>query len=128
MGLSYPETNALTERIIGCAIAVHKELGPGLLESVCQECLYWELIDAELDANRELSVPILYRSRVIPAALRVDFIVNDAVIIEVKSVEKILAVHKSQLLTYLKLMHRPVGLLINFNVPRLIDGITRISL
>ena len=128
MALSHPDTNQLTEQIIGAAIQVHKELGPGLLESVCEECLYFELLERSLIVDRQRLVPIVYRSRPIAGALRADLVVGDSVVVEVKSVEKVLPVHKSQLLTYMKLARIPVGLLINFNVPRIVDGITRLSL
>lgn len=128
MALSHPETNDLTHRIIGLAIEVHRVLGPGLLESVYEDCLYWELVERELGVARQTPLSIVYKSRVIVGALRPDLIVNDIVIVEVKSIEKTLPVHKSQLLTYMKLSRRPLGLLINFNVDRLIDGVTRLSL
>lgn len=128
MALSHPDTNHLTEQIIAAAIQVHKELGPGLLESICEECLYVELLERSLNVDRQRVVPIVYRSRPIAGVLRADLIVGDSVVVEVKSVEKVLPVHKSQLLTYMKLARIPVGLLINFNVSRLIDGITPLSL
>ena len=128
MALSYPEHSALTEVIIGAAIQVHSELGPGLLESVYEDCLYWELIERGMTVDRQRLVPIVYRSRVVPAALRADLVINNTVIVEVKSLEKVLAVHKSQLLTYMRLIRLPIGLLINFNTTRLVDGITRLSL
>ena len=128
MALSHPETHHLTEQIIGAAVEVHKALGPGLLESVCEECLYVELLAWGLNADRQRLVPIIYRSRPIAGMLRADLVVGDSVVVEVKSVERVLPVHKSQLLTYMKLSRIPVGLLINFNVTRLVDGITRLSL
>lgn len=128
MTLSHPETNELTHAIIGEAIDVHSELGPGLLESSYDECLAIALIDRGLRIKRQRLIPIVFRTRVIPDSYRADFIVNGSVIIEVKSVEKIVGVHKAQLLTYMKHSNVPVGLLINFNVERLVDGITRLSL
>jgi GxxExxY protein len=128
MALSHPESNSLTRRIIGAAIEVHSALGPGLLESVYEDCLYSDLLDDGLPIERQRLIPVVYHSRVIPAAFRADLIVAEQVIIEVKSLEKILPVHKSQLLTYMKLAHISVGLLINFNVSRLVDGLTRLSL
>jgi GxxExxY protein len=128
MALSHPESNHITEEVIGAAIRVHQELGPGLLESVFEECLYLELLERQLDVDRQRVVPIVYRSKEIPCALKADLIVGNAVVVEVKSVERVLPVHKSQVLTYMTLARLRVGLLINFNVPRLIDGITRLSL
>ena len=128
MALSHPESNQLTEQIIGLSIEIHRELGRGLLESAYDDCLYWDLFDANHVVDRQRKIPIVRRSRVIPAAFRADLIINDQVIVEVKSLEKILTVHKAQLLTYMRLSQIPVGLLINFNVPRLVDGITRLSL
>jgi GxxExxY protein len=128
MALSHPETNSLTERIIHFAIEIHKDYGPGLREIVYDDCLYWDFVDAGLSIDRQRRIPLERRGRLIAAAFRADLIVNEQVIIEVKSVEKVLHVHKAQLLTYMKLSRIPVGLLINFNVPRLVDGITRLSL
>jgi GxxExxY protein len=128
MSLSHPELENLTRRIIRAGIEVHGCLGPGLLESVYEECLYWELRDAGLAVQRQSLIPIIYKSRVIPGAYRLDIVVNESVIIEIKSIDKVLPVHKSQVLTYLKLTRRPLGLLCNFNSPRFVDGLTRISL
>jgi|SRR5678816_2154079 GxxExxY protein len=128
MALTHPESNALTERIIGFAIEIHREYGPGLREIVYDDCLYWDIYDANLSIDRQRRIPLKRRSRVIAPAFIADLIVNDQVIIEVKCVEKVIPVHKAQLLTYMKLTQIPVGLLLNFNVDRLIDGITRLSL
>jgi|SRR5215212_5575073 len=128
MALSHPESNRLTEQIIGFCIDIHKEFGPGLLESAYDDSLYWDLFDAELIVDRQRKIPIVRRSRTIAGAFRADLIVNEQVIVEVKALEKVLPVHKSQLLTYMKLSRIRVGLLINFNVDRLVDGITRLSL
>ena len=128
MALSHPESNELTERIIGFAIDIHRDFGPGLREVVYDDCLYWDLHDARIAVDRQRRIRAERKGRTIVAAFRADLIVEDQVIIEVKSVEKTLPVHKAQLLTYMRLSHIPVGLLINFNVPRLVDGITRLSL
>ncbi len=128
MALSHPESNELTGRIIGAAIDVHKYFGPGLLESAYDESLYWDLVDQGLNVEQQRSIPLIYKTRAIKAEYRADLIVERAVLVEVKSVEKMLPVHKAQSITYLKLTGLKVGLLINFNVPRLIDGITRLSL
>jgi GxxExxY protein len=128
MTLSHPELEDLTRRVIRAGIAVHTELGPGLLESTYEECFYWELVDEGLAIRRQSLIPIVYKSRVIPDAFRIDFVVNESLILEIKAIEKVLPVHKSQVLTYLKLTRIPVGLLCNFNAPRFVDGVTRISL
>lgn len=128
MALSHPESLDLTNRIIGEAIEVHRVLGPGLLESTYDTCLYLQLTDGGHSVERQRSLPVIFKSHVIPDAYRIDQIVNGQVVIEVKSVEKVLAVHKAQVLTYLRMTGMKVGLLINFNVPKLADGITRISL
>lgn len=128
MTLSHPESNTLTAQIIGFAVDIHKDFGPGLREFVYDDCLYWDIFDANLTVDRQRRIPLERKGRVIAVGFRADLIVNDQVIIEVKSVEKVIPVHKAQLLTYMKLTRIPVGLLINFNVERLIDGITRLSL
>lgn len=127
MALSHPESLDLTNKIIGEAIEVHRVLGPGLLESTYDTCLYLQLTDAGHTVERQRSLPVIFKSHVIPDSYRIDQIVNGQVVIEVKSVEKVCAVHKAQVLTYLRMTGMKVGLLINFNVPKLADGITRIS-
>lgn len=122
------DINGLTEKIIGVAITVHKELGPGLLESVYQSCLYIELESLKIRVQKEVVLPVMYRGyKVSEEGFRLDLLVDDLVIVELKSVEKVQAVHAKQLLTYLRLANKPLGLLVNFNVPMLKDGITRIS-
>lgn len=122
------EINQLSSRVIEAAINVHKELGPGLLESVYAACLAIELREMEeLKAEAGVPLPVSYRARkVSDEGFRLDFLVEDKVIVELKSVEKIQPVHKKQLLTYLRLANKPLGLLINFNESLLKDGITRI--
>jgi GxxExxY protein len=115
----------LTERVIGLAIDVHKLLGPGLLESVYEECLCLELSEAGIPVRRQVKVPIVYRGRLLDEGFRADIVVNDELIVEIKSVEHILPVHQAQLLTYLRLTGLRVGLLMNFNVVRLKDGLKR---
>jgi GxxExxY protein len=122
------DINSLTDKIIGAAITVHKELGPGLLESVYLNCLVAELESSKVSVRKEVALPVLYRGRkVSDEGFRLDLLVEDLLIVELKSVEKIQPVHAKQLLTYLRLANKPLGLLINFNVPMLKDGITRIS-
>lgn len=105
----------LTYLIIGCAIEVHKELGPGLLESVYHSCFVEELKSKQLHYQSELEVPIVYKGKHLNTNLRLDVLVEDLMIVELKAVEKILPVHQAQLLTYLKLLEKPKGILINFN-------------
>jgi len=121
------ELNDLSSRIIKAAINVHKELGPGLLESVYQACMVIELDQMALKVQSEVPLPILYKGRrVHEEGFRIDLLVEDTVIVELKSVEEVRDVHKKQLLTYLRLANKPLGLLINFNEPMVKDGITRI--
>lgn len=115
----------LTEKIIGAAIEVHRELGPGLLESAYEECLCFELSLRNLSFVRQHSLPIQYKSVAIDCSYRIDLIVRDRVIVEIKAVEQLIDIHEAQLLSYLRLGHWPVGLMINFNVARLADGIMR---
>ena len=117
--------NALTGRIIAAAIEVHRHLGPGLLESAYRTCLLDELAAAGLNVRHKVVLPISYKGRQIEGAYRADLVVEDAVLVELKAVEHILPIHESQTLTYLRLGNLPVGLLLNFNVPRLKDGIHR---
>jgi len=121
------EINQISSQIIKAAIHVHKELGPGLLESVYQSCMVIELEGMGVTVQSEVPLPILYRGkRVHEEGFRLDLLVEDTVIVELKSVERIQDVHKKQLLTYLRLANKPLGLLINFNETLLKEGITRI--
>jgi GxxExxY protein len=117
----------LTRRIIGCAMEVHRELGPGLLESVYRECLMRELASAGLPFVREVKVPITYKGEELDCGFGADIVVNDSVVVELKAVEGLLPIHEAQLLTYLKLMQRRVGLLLNFNSTSLKHGIRRLA-
>ncbi len=118
--------NELTDIVIGKAIEVHRRLGPGLLESVYQECLYYELLEEGLDVEKEVAMPIVYKEVKLDHGYRLDLLVENKVIIETKAVEDLTDVHKAQLLTYLKLGDYRVGLLINFHVKVLKNGIRRI--
>ena len=119
------DLNSISSQIIKAAINVHNELGPGLFESVYQKCLAIELEDAGINFRTEVQVPVTYQGRTITDdGFRIDIVVEDAIIIELKSVEMVKAVHKKQLLTYLRLYEKPLGLLINFNENLLKDGIT----
>ncbi|HET9580898.1 MAG TPA: GxxExxY protein [Usitatibacter sp.] len=111
--------------IIGCGMKVHTMLGPGLLESVYEECLCHELNRAGLRFRRQVESPIKYGDLMLSAALRLDLLVEEKVVVEVKAVEQILAVHEAQLLTYLRVTGRRLGLLLNFNVAHFRDGIRR---
>ena len=115
----------LTSRIIGAAINVHRELGPGLLESVYETCLAAEFKTQSLQFKRQNPVDIVCRGEKIESGLRLDLLVEDAVVVELKSVENLLPVHKAQLLSYLKLSNKRCGLLINFNVELLKNGLVR---
>jgi GxxExxY protein len=117
--------DGLTEKIIGAAIAVHKALGPGLLESAYEECLAHELNLAKISFERQVALPVIYKSLQLDCAYRLDFLVEKTVILELKAVENLQPIHEAQLLTYLKLGGWPIGLLINFNVPVLMKGIKR---
>ncbi len=119
------ELNDLTEKIIGCAIKVHRVLGPGLLESAYEVCLLHELTKVGLKAERQVKVPIVYDGLKLEADYFIDILVEDTVVLELKSVEQVLPIHEAQLLTYLKLANKKLGLLINFNVTLLKNGIKR---
>jgi GxxExxY protein len=114
-----------TSPILGAAIEVHRHLGPGLLESAYEECLCHELYLRGLSFQRQVDLPVEYKGLKLNCGYKIDLIVGDEVILELKAVEKLLPIHQAQLLTYLKLAHKRVGLLINFNVPLLTQGIIR---
>jgi len=118
--------DGITGQVIRAAIEVHRSLGPGLLESTYEACLAVELTDRRLRVERQRSLPILYRSIKLEHAYRVDLLVQESVIVEVKALEQLLPVHYAQLLSYLRLAHLPVGLLINFNVTSLKRGVRRV--
>jgi GxxExxY protein len=115
----------LTRKIIGAAMEVHRVLGPGLLESAYEECLCFELELQGLCCQRQVRLPVTYKDAKIDCGYRIDVVVDNKVVLELKCVEAVLPVHEAQLLTYLRLSGRKVGLLINFNVPILRDGIVR---
>ena len=118
--------NQLTSEIIGSAIEVHRNLGPGLLESTYEECMAFELQNRNLVVKRQHEVPILYKGNKLEQVYRVDLLVNGQIIVELKSIKKIEAIHNAQLLTYLKLENKKYGLLLNFNVPVMRQGIKRL--
>ena len=118
--------NAITEKIIGCAIEVHRALGPGLLESTYEECTCYEIRCSGLKVDRQVSLPVVYKGVRLDCGYRMDLVVEKLVVVEFKTVEVLLPVHEAQLLSYLKLTGLSVALLINFHVPVLKDGLKRI--
>jgi GxxExxY protein len=118
--------NELSTKVIGCAIEVHKQLGPGLLESAYQECLYYELVKAGLNVQKEVPRPIVYKEVKLDHGYRIDLLVENRLVIEIKTVDAFTDVHTAQVLTYLKLGNYKLGLLLNFNVSTLKNGIKRI--
>ncbi len=125
-GAEAQRLDEVTEKIIGGCIGIHRELGPGLLESAYEECLCHEMHLAGLRFERQRPLPVSYKGIKLDCGYRLDLVVEDVVIVELKTVERLLPVHEAQLLTYLKLTKCQVGLLINFNVPVLRHGIKRL--
>ena len=119
------EINKITEKIIGAAIEVHKTLGPGLLESAYEQCLEHEMLLRGLKVSKQIPIPVIYKELRLEYGYRIDLLVENAVIIEVKSVDALHPVHEAQILTYLKFAEKKVGLLINFNVKLLKEGLKR---
>ncbi len=122
------ERDSLTDSVIGLAIEVHRALGPGLLESAYQECLCYELKANGIAFERQVALPVVYKSVNLDCGYRMDLVVDDRLVVELKTVEKILPVHEAQLLTYLRLSGIRTGLLLNFNTSVLKDGIKRMVL
>jgi GxxExxY protein len=123
--LEQEELNKITEAIIGAAIEVHKALGPGLLESAYVACLVYELIQHDYKVLTEVPLPLIYKGVKLDCGYRLDLFVNDKVIVEVKSVDRLAAIHDAQIISYLKISGCKVGLLINFNVKMVKDGVRR---
>jgi GxxExxY protein len=121
------EINKISGEIIGAAIEVHNHLGPGLLENTYQRCLQHELIKRGLEVQSEVGLPVVYKEQKIDLGYRIDLLVEEAVIVELKTVDKISQLHRSQLFTYLKLSDKKLGLLLNFNSKLLKDGIVRMA-
>jgi GxxExxY protein len=117
--------NDLSYRIIGCAIEVHKQLGPGLLESVYHECLKKEFFLKKINAISQLLVPVSYKGLLLDTDYRLDFLVEDQIVVELKAIDGILPVHEAQLLTYMKLLSKPKGIIINFNCSNLVTEGTK---
>ncbi len=122
------DTDIITQKVIGCAIEVHKILGPGLLESSYESCLTYELFNAGISVERQQLLPITYKGNNIDVGYRLDLLIPNKLIIELKAVDKLQPIHTAQLITYLKLSGIKTGLLINFNVQRLTAGIKRVSM
>ena len=127
-GNDNPERDPLTDRVIGLAIEVHRGLGPGLLESAYEECLCLELSQNEIPYRRQVPLPVRYKSVNLDCGYRMDIVVEEELVLELKTVERLLPVHEAQLLTYLKLGGIRTGLLLNFNTAVLKDGIRRLVL
>lgn len=123
--ISREELNKLSKIILDSAIEVHRELGPGLLESVYEICLFKELRNRNLFVQRQLELPVKYKNEILDADFRIDLLVNEEIIIELKAVDELAPVHEEQILTYMKLANKRLGFLINFNVPKLVDGFRR---
>jgi GxxExxY protein len=115
------EITQLSYKIVGYAIKVHKELGPGLLESIYEQCLKYELLKNGFDVKQQMRIPVVYDELEMEVDLRLDLLVNDCIVVELKAIENILPIHEAQLVTYMKLLKKPQGLLINFYT----DNITR---
>jgi len=120
------DINDITELVIGAGIEVHRHLGPGLMESAYEECLCEELSLLGIQFERQVALPVLYKGKKLDCGYRMDIVVVNSILVELKAVEKLLPIHQAQLMTYLKLSKLPVGLLMNFNVPVLKDGIKRV--
>jgi len=127
MAIPY-ERDALTDRIIGFAIEVHRQLGPGLLESAYEECLCHELNESGLSFKRQVPLPVVYKSVRLDCGYRIDILVENHLILEIKAMERLLPIHEAQVLTYMRLSGVRTGLLLNFNTPALKDGIRRLML
>jgi GxxExxY protein len=120
------ELNDITYKIIGCVYKVHSELGPGLLESTYEVCLEYELLKEGLSVERQKTLPVIYDEVKLDAGYRIDLLVNNQVILELKAVDEIAPIHQAQVMTYLKLSGLKLGLLLNFNVKQMKQGIKRI--
>ena len=122
------ERDPLTDQIIGFAIEVHRHLGPGLLEPAYEECLCYELNENGMDFKRQVPLPVVYKSVRLDCGYRMDIVVANRLILELKAAERLLPIHEAQVLTYMRLSGIPTGLLLNFNTPVLRDGIRRLML
>jgi GxxExxY protein len=127
MAKSDEEAEVLSEKVIGCAIEVHRVLGPGLLESVYQECMILELRREHLRLESERRIPFDFKGERIKSKLKLDLLVDDCIVVELKAVERLHPIHSAQVITYLKLTGFPIGLLMNFNEPTLKAGLKRLD-
>jgi GxxExxY protein len=118
--------NEISSKIIGAAIEFHKQLGPGLLESAYETCLCYELKQSGLDVKQQIALPVIYNDVKLDAGYRIDLLVENKVIVEIKSIETLADIHTAQILTYLKLKDLKLGLLINFNTVKVVDGLKRV--
>jgi len=125
--MSFTEINNITDKILKCAFKVHSELGPGLLESAYEECLYYEIRQAGLEVEKQKALPLVYYEVKLDAGYRIDLLVENKVVVEIKAVEAFTDVHIAQVITYLKLSKCKIGLLLNFNVSSLKNGIKRLA-
>lgn len=128
MGLIEHATNRISREVIGAAIEVHRHLGPGLLESSYHACLSYELVLRAIAFRSSVSIPLMYKGVRVGRGYVIDLLVEDSLIVEIKSIDKILPIHTAQLMTYMRLQGKPSGLLMNFNVSTLANGIKRILL
>jgi GxxExxY protein len=119
--------NELSRKVIGACIEIHRELGPGLLESAYEECLAYSLSKLDIQFQRQIPMPVRFKEVLLDCGYRLDFLIEETLIVELKAVDEMHPVFEAQLLTYLKLTRKPLGLLINFNVPVLRDGIKRVA-
>ncbi len=126
--VGFVKFDELSNKVIGCAIEAHKNLGPGLLESAYERCLSYELTAAGLRHETQKELPLEYKGLKLDSGYRIDLVIENEIVVEIKSVDKILPIHEAQILTYMKLAGIKVGLLINFNVTKLKDGIKRFVL
>jgi GxxExxY protein len=124
----FKRADELSRQVIGSAIEVHREKGPGLIESIYEHCLMHELLLQTVPARQQVVVPVEYKGHVFKEPLKLDVYVDNCLIIELKAVEQVLPIHKAQLLSYMKLMDAPLGLLINFHEMKLVDGVHRMIL
>ena len=128
MHRDFQKADGWTRNVIGAAIEVHRDKGPGLLEDIYERCLMWELQISNIPAVNQLNVPVTYKDLQFEAPLKLDVYVDSCLIIELKAVERILPIHKAQLMSYMRLLDAPVGLLINFHEMKLVNGIHRMIL
>ncbi len=126
--MRFPDRYALTERVIGLAIEVHRHLSPGLLESAYEECLCYELATHDIEFARQVALPIAYKQIKLDCGYRMDLVIDRSLVIEIKAIERLIPIHDAQLLTYLRLSGHRIGLLMNFHAILLKDGLRRLML